>query len=262
MILATSQNRAGGDGLFGVVRASGTDVTIGKLVLENPTVLGASTDTGGLIGRVENGIIHQCAVRGGYISGTTHTGGLIGLVRAESAVRECSATAYVLGAGAVGGLIGFNAGVVEDCYYRSNTLAQWGDWPTAPGTVDIGGLVGYNDGGWIATSYAACSRVLVRSGTSLVAVNTGGLVGTWVPAGGTEYFFRPYNYSSKETPGLPVTTNNAIGSPSDTDLTHWSNLVVTSVLESALRQRSTFKHWDFAYIWKIDADEMPGLQWE
>jgi hypothetical protein len=262
MILAAPQSQPGGDGLFGVVQGNGADVTIQKLVLENPTVLGASTDSGGLVGRMEIGTIQQCGVKGGYISGTENTGGLAGQVRAQAAVRECYSTACVLGAGAIGGLIGLSAGVVEDCYCKSNILAQWGDWPQAPDSVDIGGLVGRNDAGWVATSYANCDRLLLRVGISLVSVNTGGLVGTWLPAGSTEYLFIPNNYSSKETLGLAAAANNAIGWPTSADLTRWNNLVVASVSVSALRQRSTFKHWDFDYIWTIDAGDMPRLQWE
>jgi hypothetical protein len=262
MILAASQSQPGGDGLFGVVRGTWTDVTIQRLVLENPTVLGASTDTGGLVGRMESGTIQQCGVKGGYVSGTENTGGLAGQVHAQAAVRECYSTAYVLGAEAIGSLIGLSAGVIEDCYAKGNTLAQWGDWPQAPDSLDVGGLVGRNNTGWIATSYAACERVLVRSGALLTPVNTGGLVGTWVPAGSPEYLFVPNNYSSRETPGLADAPNNAIGWPTSTDLTRWSNLIAASVLESALLQKSTFKHWDFDYVWKIDGGDTPRLQWE
>jgi len=261
-ILAPSQSQPGGDGLFGVVQGNGADITIQKLILANPAVLGASADTGGLVGRMESGTVQQCAVTGGYVSGTINTGGLAGQVRAEAAVRECYATACVLGAKAVGGLIGLNAGVVEDCYCRSNTLAQWGDWPQSPDAVDVGGLVGRNSAGWIATSYAACDRMLLRSTGALVPVNTGGLVGTWLAAGSAEYLFIPNNYCSKETLGLEAASNNAIGSPSSTDLTHWSNLVAASVSVAALHQKSTFKHWDFDYVWTIEAGDMPRLQWQ
>lgn len=262
MILAAVQSQPGGDGLFGVVRGGPADVTISGLVLDNPTVLGASTDTGGLVGRMESGTIEQCAVTGGYVSGTANTGGLAGQVRAEAAVRECCSTTCVLGAGVIGGLVGFNAGVIEDCYARDNTLAQWGPWPQPPDSVDVGGLVGRNNAGWLATSYADCNRVLLRTGVSVVAVNVGGLVGAWVPAGSTEYLFVPNNYSCRETTGLAAVSNNAIGWPNSTDLTRWNNLVAASVSAAALHQKSTFKHWDFEYVWTIEAGEMPKLQWQ
>jgi hypothetical protein len=262
MILAASQNQPGGDGLFGVVQGDWADVTIQKLVLKDATVLGAAADTGGLVGRVESGTIQQCGVQGGYVSGTENTGGLAGQVGGQAVVRECYATAYVLGAAGVGGLIGLNAGIVEDCYSKGNTLAQWGDWPAGPGSVDVGGLVGRNSFGWIATSYAASDRLLFRSDTLLIAVNAGGLVGLWLPATASEYIFVPNNYASRETLGLEAVANNALGAPRSANLAYWNNLVASSVSDSALRQRSTFKQWDFDYIWKMDAGETPRLQWE
>lgn len=260
-ILGAAQSQPGGDGLFGVVQGNGTGVTIQKLILENATVLGASTNTGGLIGRIGNGIVQQCGVKGGCVSGTVNTGGLIGQVEADAAVRECYATAHVLGAERVGGLVGLNAGVVADCYSKSNAVAQWGDWPPIGESVNVGGLVGFNFAGWIATSYADCDRVLFRADVTLTPINRGGLVGAWVPGGSAPYVVSG-NYSSRDTAGLAATGNNALGTPTSASLTHWSNLVATSVPDAALRQRSTFKGWDFDFTWTMDCDGTPTLKWE
>ncbi|MCL5281031.1 MAG: hypothetical protein M1376_14120 [Planctomycetes bacterium] len=261
-ILSGVQSQPGGDGLFGVVQGDGKNATIQKLILENATVLGAAPDTGGLVGRLQKGTVRQCAVKASYVSGTVNAGGLVGQVWSEAVVRECYAMAYVLGTDNLGGLIGLHSGIVENCYAKSNTVAQWGDWPTVPGSVDMGGLVGYNRSGWIATSYADCERVLFRSGVALVAINRGGLVGMWLPGGSAPYFFVPNNYSSKETQGLAATGNNALGAPTSADLTVWNNLVATSVSNPELRQKSTFKGWDFNYIWTICSGETPRLKWE
>jgi hypothetical protein len=261
LVLSTTQSQPGGEGLFGVVQGKGAEITIQNLVLENPTVLGASRDTGGLVGRIHSGTLRRCGVRGGYVCGTVNTGGLAGQVGAEAALRECYSTAYVLGAEKIGGLVGLHAGLIEDCYSRTHTLAQWGDWPPLPGSVDLGGLVGYNFAGWIGTSYADCDRVLFRVDMVLVPVNRGGLVGAWLPGGSGEYFVSA-NYCSNETLGLAATGPTALGAPTSADLKFWGNLVATSVSDAALRQKSTFKGWDFNYIWTIAAGNTPRLRWE
>ncbi len=260
-ILSGVLSQPGGDGLFGVVHRSGNDAAIKKLIVENATVLGAATDTGGLVGRLQRGTVRQCGVKGGCVSGTVNTGGLVGQIWAQGAVQECYATARVLGAARIGGLVGLNAGIVTDCYSRNNAVAQWGDWPPIGGSVSVGGLVGYNQSGWIGTSYADCERVQSRSDVTIFLVTRGGLVGAWLPGGSTPYVVSG-NYSSQETVGLASSTNNALGMPTGTDPTQWYNLVATSVPDAALRQRSTFRGWDFDYIWTICAGETPKLRWE
>lgn len=263
-LLGGTQAQPGGDGLFGVVMGTGTDPVIQRVILENPMVMGASEDSGGLVGRLEGGTVRWCGVRGGYVSGTGNTGGLAGHVLAQATVQECYATTFVLGAVRVGGLVGCNAGVVQECYCTDHSVTHWGPQPTDADEVCLGGLVGCNDAGRILGCYAHCARIWSRPGAT-VTVYTGGLVGRWI-LDPEERLFPPYSFSNQDTPGLVQPVRNALGAPSSTDNTAWSNLVGQSVPMNAtsgwlLRERSTFKPlWDFEYVWTIQDNDTPRLR--
>jgi len=262
-LLGATQAQPGGDGLFGVVAGMGVDPVIQRVILENPMVLGASQDTGALVGRLESGIVRWCGVKGGYVSGTTNTGGLAGQVLAQATVKECYSTTFVMGAMRVGGLVGLNCGLVEECYCADNSVTHWGQWPTVPDSVDLGGLVGCNSTGRITGCYANCARIWSQP-SGFVSVHAGGLVGRWI-LNPDEMPFPPFSFSNQDTPGLAWPTRNALGAPSSTDSTAWSNIVAQSVPMNAtsgwlLRQRSTFKYWDFNYVWTIQDNDTPKLQ--
>ncbi len=258
LVLGVTQEQPGGDGLFGVVQGAVGVVTIENLSLNTPTVIGASPDTGGLIGRIDRGTVQNCHVRGGCISGTETVGGLIGHVLDSAVIVRCYATTSVLGAENVGGLIGWNTGTVEDCYCKQHMIAQWGLSSTDSTNPALGGLVGYNFTGRIASCYTDCDKILSTSSQETPS-DVGGLVGRWV-LGQDSILLGPLNYSNQETSGLPTTSNNAIGSPANTDMKAWSNLIAISVPQSMLQLKSTFKNWDFEYVWTIAEGNSPELR--
>jgi len=258
IVLGRLQSQPGGDGFFGVVQASGAGFTIKELTLVSPTVIGASPDTGGLVGRMDGGIVQDCQVRGGCISGAENVGGLIGHVLDRGMILRCCSATCALGAENVGGLIGLNTGVVEDCYCQRNMVVQWGTQSSGSANVDLGGLIGRNFTGWVASCYADCDEVLSQV-DPLVTINAGGLVGTWVPDQGP-FLFGPANYSCQDTLGLPATFNNAIGSPASADLKAWSNMVAVSIPQALLHLKSTFRSWDFEYVWTIVSGKSPELR--
>ncbi len=144
---------------------------------------------GGLVGRREGGEVHNCTISGD-VHGNNKVGGLIGYNSGE--VENCHTTCVVNASNDVGGLIGDNnLGNITYCSASGDIdgdknfiggLIGWNDlrgnisFCYAAGDVggnqsgwSRGGLVGYNDGGTIFSSFATGNA----SGSDTI----GGLVG-------------------------------------------------------------------------------------
>lgn len=273
-VVSAGLSETDGTGMFGVVGSTGTVDRQGVVVdvlLDNPTVIGSTSDVGSLVGALVWGCVYSCGSMGGeVVNGAqvdrTHTGGLIGQTCPGTLVRESFSRTLVAGADFVGGLVGQNAGKIEYCYAESKVI-QSGDWPDLSRDlflVCLGGLVGSNDGGTIRGCYANAPQ-FVSQGNPPAGITTlvGGLVGQWVLPAGTPFFTAPYNYSRHCTPGLDRTkANNAVGSP-DPDTTAWTAGVAESRGDSSMVKRSTYVGWDFENIWFIvegaDTPKLRGL---
>ena len=179
-------------GLFGFVGSRfDPNSEIRNLGLIDPdvnagTVLFTARYVGSLVGWLGYGIINNCYVQGGSISGAHTTGGLAG-ENHEGTISNCYATIDVVGNQAVGGLVGcaYNSrGTISNCYatgsisgdHLTGGLVGWGSNISncyATGAVNgndynyTGGLVGW--GGYISKSYATGNV----NGNNF----TGGLVG-------------------------------------------------------------------------------------
>ena len=108
------------------------------------SVTGSSDDVGGLVGYNKSGISTSYAT--GSVTGTgSSVGGLAGY-QSEASISNSYATASVNGNSYVGGLVGRNmiAGYISSAYATGSV--------TGTGS-SVGGLVGYNNGGSISTSY-------------------------------------------------------------------------------------------------------------
>jgi len=136
-------------GLFRYV--SGPNAEIKNLGLIEPNVadVGTGSRVGSLVGHLEDGIIANCYVEGGSISGDTAVGGLLGSNYGR--VSDCHSSSSVSGKSGIGGLVGENgrswvSGVIENCYSTGDVR----------GSFDVGGLVGGNrfDGSKIANCYS------------------------------------------------------------------------------------------------------------
>lgn len=173
--------RTGADnvGFVNVLRGG----TVTKLTLENVTVSGQH-NVGALVGwsqaaldSVEPGssaagLVDNCAVRDGSVSGAVHVGGLVGLNGADAdtdaalsvagSVYKCSADVALWGSGEkIGGLVGVNQGNVT-CSSATGTV-------NAPAAAMVGGLAGDNPG----SIYDSFARGNVTGGNVV-----GGLVGS------------------------------------------------------------------------------------
>jgi len=119
---------------------------------------------GGLVGR-NHGTVINCFVEGGTVSGDYYVGGLVGHAHSGSII-ECHAASRVMGYYRVGGLIGSNrAAAIVRCRTEGSTSNG------AP----IGGLVGQNISGAITDCYAT-GAVAGRGAGGLVGDNSGTLL--------------------------------------------------------------------------------------
>jgi len=196
-----------GVGLFGY---TGKKSIIKNLGLENCEVLGGGRSqddcgdvyVGGLVGH-SSGRIERCYTN-----------------NCELKVNEVECTTIA------GGLVGYSDGSIEDCYVRDSDVECANKWS---GDSCIGGLVGYDENGYINNCYATgrvsgadCNRGLVGNG-----VGVGPLVG----------------YYNSDTAGLKEQTEEA----RTTD---------------EMKRQSTFEGWDFEKVWTIDEGaDSPRLIW-
>jgi hypothetical protein len=176
-------------GIFGMVgNVSGGSGEIKNVGLIDPNVDVSAFMTGGLAGRLVQGVMSECYVEGGSVSGNRTVGGLVGSCGFISAeITNCYASTSVLGDWPVGGLLGSNDGTVSDCHARGNVVGnsrtgglvggneEYGSVLNcyATGSVEApdstGGLAGRNWGGTISNCYA--------TGNVSGDTDTGGLVG-------------------------------------------------------------------------------------
>ncbi|UCC23043.1 MAG: hypothetical protein JSW23_02980 [Planctomycetota bacterium] len=125
-------------GLFGYI--GGPEAVVTNLGLIEPNIdAGTGYNVGCLIGRLGEGTVTDCYVVGGSVSGGYGVGGLVG-INYDGEIADCYSTSNVTGGDYVGGLAGGNGyGSIRNCY--STGVVTGGGW-------SIGGLVGYNEGGY------------------------------------------------------------------------------------------------------------------
>ncbi|UCC22523.1 MAG: hypothetical protein JSW23_00150 [Planctomycetota bacterium] len=133
-------------GLFGAVGCWSEEKSgdIKDLVLVDPNVnAGSGGAIGSLVGRLVNGTISSCYIRGGGVSGYGGVGGLVG-DNEGGEIADCYSQGEVSGVyRTVGGLVGWHSGTVWNSYA----------WGSVTGEYSVGGLVGMNKG-MISNCYA------------------------------------------------------------------------------------------------------------
>jgi filamentous hemagglutinin family protein len=160
-------------GLFGDINTGGL---VRDIALANIDVVDTGANTGngragGLAGE-NDGTIEYASV-GGIVDGTPEAGGLAG--QNLGTISSSSADVTVTGLSSAGGLVGGNAGAI------SNSWA--GGTVTGIGSVDAGGLAGFNSSGTIAQSYAIGA---VLGGASS---DVGGVLGANSGSGAVSYSY-------------------------------------------------------------------------
>jgi len=238
-------------GIFGNV--GGVNAKIVNLKLLTPDVrAGAGDYVGALVGVLESGVITNCYVQRGSVSGRLYVGGLVGA--SEGTVIDCCSSGGVWGDWYVGGLVGeVGDGQVTECYSTANvsgnrdvgglagrtadeTSAVTNSYATGSvnGNMYVGGLVGQVERGAAYKSYSV-GKV---SGSQYV----GGLVGNIRALGNVMHCFW-----DTQTSGQP-TSAGGIGK-----------------LTAEMQTMNTFTSvaWDFFTIWTIcEAINYPVLRWQ
>ncbi|MHC4641832.1 MAG: GLUG motif-containing protein [Planctomycetota bacterium] len=128
-------------GLFGYV--SGENALIKNLGLIDPNLdAGIEDIVGSLVSNLRNGIINNCYVEGGSVSGEWSIGGLVG--NSDGTIWNCYSTGDVNGVDDVGGLVGRNYGSISNCYSTGDVS----------GSERVGGLVGWGGRSNVSNCYS------------------------------------------------------------------------------------------------------------
>jgi len=138
-------------GLFRYVNSP--DAVVKNIRLVNPLVVTKGPHyAGALVGLLTNGLVSNCHVIGGEVTGykgyaetigANFVGGLVGFN--DGTITGCSASTDVSGYNHAGGLVGWNEGAIEKSFATGVTIS---------GHDKVGGLVGNNYQGAILDSYA------------------------------------------------------------------------------------------------------------
>jgi len=170
---------------------NGPNTHISNLGLIDPNVdCETSNGVGSLAGIVDLGIITNCHIIGGNVTGKLQVGGLIGIcdgtitdcytvmnsVTAEvgagifvgdnrGSMIDCYSTGKITGLDYIGGLVGTNVGSIVDCYSDASVEGQHA----------VGGLVGWNIGN-LNSCYSTCNVTGTYSTGGLVGENRGSVI--------------------------------------------------------------------------------------
>jgi hypothetical protein len=180
---------------------------------------------GGLVGFNELGSLSNCC-SAGNVSGDLTIGGLLGANCGS--VSYCHSKADVtgdtIGSRNFGGLVGKNLALVSNCYSTGNVSCD----------VDVGGLLGDNEGGNVSNCYSIGS---VSGYTSV-----GGLVGCNELGNLSNCFWDTDTQTHGVTKSIGRNTGGTI-------------VNVSGLPTSQLHQQSTFTDWDFINVWDIGENQ-------
>ncbi|MHC4157509.1 MAG: GLUG motif-containing protein [Planctomycetota bacterium] len=158
-------------GLFRYVDDPNAEIK--NLGLVDPNInAGTGRFVGSLVGKLLNGTVTDCYIKGGSVSAKDQVGGLVGYTEQPAGeVSTCYSTCSVSGEDDIGGLVGLNTKKIYNCYSKSSVsgirniggLVGWNyGWGgilncysigSVSGTWEDGGLVGYNEGGSVLNSF-------------------------------------------------------------------------------------------------------------
>jgi filamentous hemagglutinin family protein len=152
--------------------------SISNSYVSGGTISATGNNVGGLVGYYSNssgGTISASYVNGGSVTGASNVGGLVGFSQYGSISGSHVDTVTVTGTGsAIGGMVGNNNNSSDGGPDISITNSYVNNG-TVSGSSEVGGLVGYNDGGAISNSYVSGGTVSATGNYAggLVGYNTG-----------------------------------------------------------------------------------------
>jgi len=199
---------------------------------------------GGLVGRNDGGLEERNDKEGkiissystGMVVGKNNVGGLVGGSMGKSKIVESYSTAEVLGETLVGGIIGSQSqsGVISDSYFIG----------VVGGTYMVGGIVGFNSGK-INNSYS------VVTGKENTPVSW--LVGENMDNNRKIVYDKEGKISNSYLTGTAprFAAWEALSLFSQNNKLRYSNSIKTP---SQMKQKGTFKGWDFNKTWGINSE--------
>lgn len=200
---------------------------------------------GGLVGTNHESTITSCYATGAVSDTGYYVGGLVGFNGSGTMITSCYATGAVSGELDVGGLVGWNEGGAITLCYATGTVSGTGNW--------TGGLVGFNGNGTITSCYATGTVSGQRGVGGLVAFNGSGVISSCFAMG---------SVSGHLGVGGLVWSND-VGSVT---LCYWGiDATGQSSSEGGGEGRSTvdmaypyaentYEDWDFENTWVADTD--------
>ena len=116
------------------------------------------------------GTVRNLALTGVNINTTGSYGDNVGGIAGQNrgTIENCYVTGAVTGRSSVGGIAGENRGTVRNCYSTCTVSLN------NPSAINIGGIVGYNNGGWVTKCYATGNISGGGSVGGIVGRNTSG----------------------------------------------------------------------------------------
>ena len=157
--IENSENRTG---LF---RSLGERGIVENLTIKDPTILSTKNEVGAIAGN-SMGIIRNCAVVGGSVTGDSSVGGIVGQLN-KGSVTECYNTSTVNGGtNYTGGIIGSN--------YSKTAVTNCFNAGAVSGAALVAGIVGFN---YNAGDVMYCYNSGTISGTNPTAGMISGIVG-------------------------------------------------------------------------------------
>lgn len=259
--LCINRPRTDNNGLFGYA----SDAWVHKLTLQDFITHGGQ-NCGGLAGRFTGGTVEDVHVSG-FLVASTYSGGILGRLNGGLMQRCSSNSAIRSGSDYIGGLMGYltgdanGPGSVAKCVSRGSIKAGW----------QLGGIVGGLAWGSVANSYSHASLYGVRNlggiaglvggsnpgyvsqcyTTGLIELApggsfSGGITG-YINNGNTQQ-----SYWNTDTTGIP---NDAFNNGRSTAQMTWPG------------SETTFAAWDFTNIWRHDSSSLqnngyPFLAWQ
>lgn len=250
LILATAELPAGY-----TFDASGLLVgrNLGSIV--NCTVTGGINRTGHDIGGVVGDNFGSLTDTFSYANVTTATaptnaggvnvGGLAGLN--AGIIQRSGSLGNVSGFDRVGGLVGLNTGSVSTSYSTASVVG-----PADDSGRDIGGLIGANEGGFVANTYASGAVSAIDHAAGLVGTHDGGSIVNSYAAGAVSEFGNGF----------------AGGAASQVTSSYWDTQVGAATgsalgdgrTTAQMQTQSTFAGWDFDNVWTMTTGQYPFLR--
>jgi len=235
-------------GLVGLNAGTGT---ITRSSTENVNISG-NDFTGGLAGQ-NGGVIEDCGVKGGLVTGKIPmsgglargaAGGLVGL--ASGTVIRSYSTADVSGEAICGGFAGYASGLnVDQCYATGNVDSTAGP---------CGGFVGY-----VSSSTISPVRISNSHASGIIGSTANGFLGV-VVSSQLHTTSITNSYSSSNRAGFTLNGISVSSVYYDSDLVGIPTTNPHARTTAQMKTQSTYVGWDFDKIWIMESNRYPRLR--